>query len=123
EEVAGHDPGVVPLLVVRHDLALHERVEALAEQVVLFGELRAPHGSETTRRSRRATRCLAVSDSSSIPARSRAQPNDRSRPSSLEGAVSGMARNRSAGRTLRTWRLRAGVTRRVTERPNARGST
>ena len=48
EEVAGHDAGVVPLEVVGRDLALDERAEALAEEVVLVGELRAPHGAEVT---------------------------------------------------------------------------
>ena len=48
EEVARHDAGVVPLEIVRRDLALDERVEALAEQVVFLGEVRAPHDAEVT---------------------------------------------------------------------------
>ena len=41
----GTMPGVVPLEVVRHDLPLDERAEAVAEEVVLLGELRAAHAA------------------------------------------------------------------------------
>ena len=42
-------PGVVPLEVVRRDLLLDERAEALAEQVVLLGEERAAHAPRLRR--------------------------------------------------------------------------
>ena len=48
EEVARDDAGVVPLEVVRSDLALDEGVEALAEEVVFLGEVRAAHDAEVT---------------------------------------------------------------------------
>ena len=48
EQLARHDARLVPLEVVRRDLPLDERPEALAEQVVVLGELRAAHGAEVT---------------------------------------------------------------------------
>ena len=40
EQLAGHEARLVPLDVVRRDLALDERLDALAEQLVVLGEVR-----------------------------------------------------------------------------------
>ena len=68
EQLAGHDARLVPLEVVRRDLPLDERAEAVAEQIVVLGELRAAHAARLRPRVGQAKHLRATTRRAGAPA-------------------------------------------------------